>query len=77
MLFETTPSSALPPEGGQSSFPIRLEVEYPQRLSRLSTFFRLVLAIPVFITVVYLMQAKRRAAVTPMNQDAQEQDRVR
>ena len=36
-----------------------------------------ILAIPVFITVVYLMQAKRRAAVAPMNQDAQEQEQVR
>ena len=36
-----------------------------------------ILAMPVFITVVYLMQAKRRAAVTPVNQEAQEEERVR
>ena len=36
-----------------------------------------ILSIPVFIVVVYLMQAKRRAAVAPMNQEAQEQERVR
>ena len=36
-----------------------------------------ILSIPVFIIVVYLMQAKRRAAVAPVNQEAQEQERVR
>ncbi len=40
-----------------SSFPVRLEVDYPQRLSRLSTFFRLVLAIPVFIVLYLLAQS--------------------
>ncbi len=36
----------------------------------------IVLSIPVFIIVVYLMQSKRRAAVAPVNQDIQEQERV-
>ena len=36
-----------------------------------------ILSIPVFIIVVYLMQAKRREAVAPVNQDAPEQERVR
>jgi hypothetical protein len=45
MLFE--PTAAAP-------FPVRLEVDYPERLSRLSTFFRFVLAIPVLI-VLYLL----------------------
>jgi hypothetical protein len=35
-------------------FPVRLEVDYPERLSRLSTFFRLILAIPVVIILVIL-----------------------
>ncbi len=36
----------------------------------------IILSIPVFIIVVYLMQSKRRAAVAPVNQDMQEQERV-
>src|SRR3989304_4283467 len=45
MLFEPT---AVAP------FPVRLEVDYPERLSRLSTFFRLILAIPVVILLAIL-----------------------
>ncbi len=45
MLFERT---AVAP------FPVRLEVDYPERLSRLSTFFRLILAIPVVILLAVL-----------------------
>jgi len=44
MLFE--PTAAAP-------FPVRLEADYPERLSRLSTFFRIILAIPVLV-VLYL-----------------------
>lgn len=47
MLFE--PTAAAP-------FPVRLEVDYPQRLSRLSTFFRLILAIPVLVVLNLLGQ---------------------
>ncbi len=36
----------------------------------------IIVSIPVFIIVVYLMQSKRRAAVAPVNQDLQEQERV-
>ncbi len=36
----------------------------------------IIVSIPVFIIVVYLMQSKRRAAVAPVNQDMQEQERV-
>lgn len=39
-----------------SSFPIRLEADYPERLSRLSTFFRFFLAIPVLIILYLLAQ---------------------
>ena len=37
----------------------------------------IIVSIPVFIIVVYLMQSKRRAAVAPVNQDMQEQERVK
>ena len=46
MLFE--PTAAAP-------FPVRLEVDYPERLSRLSTFFRLIFAIPVVILLAVLV----------------------
>ena len=36
----------------------------------------IIVSIPVFIIVVYLIQSKRRAAVAPVNQDLQEQERV-
>ena len=36
----------------------------------------IIVSIPVFIIVVYLMQSKRRAAVAPVNQDIQDQERV-
>ncbi len=45
MLFEPAAAAA---------FPVRLEADYPERLSRLSTFFRLILAIPVVILLAVL-----------------------
>ena len=36
----------------------------------------IIVSIPVFIIVVYLIQSKRRAAVAPVNQDMEEQERV-
>ena len=36
----------------------------------------IIVSIPVFIIVVYLIQSKRRAAVAPGNQDMEEQERV-
>jgi hypothetical protein len=47
MLFEPTATAP---------FPVRLEVDYPERLSRLSTLFRLILAIPVLIVLNLLGQ---------------------
>jgi ribosomal protein L40E len=35
-------------------YPVRFEADYPQRLSRLSTFFRIILAIPLAIFVTIL-----------------------
>lgn len=43
MLFEPTAVAA--------PFPVRLEADYPERLSRLSTFFRIILAIPLLLFV--------------------------
>jgi hypothetical protein len=45
---------ATPVEPAAPVYPVRLWMEYPERLSRLSTFFRLLLAIPVFIFVALL-----------------------
>ena len=36
----------------------------------------IILSIPVFVVVVYFMQANRRSAAVPLDQDGQEQDRV-
>lgn len=35
-------------------YPIRVEVDYPEKLSRLSTFFRLLLSIPHFVALFFL-----------------------
>lgn len=40
-----------------SSFPVRLEADFPERLSRLSTFFRFFLAIPVLMILYLLAQS--------------------
>lgn len=39
---------------GGDNYPVRVEVGYKERLSRLSTFFRLILAIPLLIAVAIL-----------------------
>ncbi|MCI0801129.1 MAG: hypothetical protein J4N75_10400 [Chloroflexi bacterium] len=36
----------------------------------------IILSIPVFVVVVYFMQANRRSAAVPLDQDGQEQERV-
>jgi hypothetical protein len=43
-------------------YPVRLHADYPERLSRLSTFFRIILAIPVWL-FIYLIQANIIAAI--------------
>lgn len=35
----------------QSRYPARLDIEYPERLDRLSTFFRLIWAIPIVVVL--------------------------
>jgi hypothetical protein len=47
-----------PPFGGGSSgdgYPVQVSVDFPERLSRLTTFFRLILAIPAYL-VLYVLQ---------------------
>ena len=46
MLFQLP----LPPP----QYPVRFEADYPERLSRLSSFFRIILAIPLLILVGFL-----------------------
>ncbi len=38
-----------------TQYPLRLTVEYPDRLDRLTTFFRLIWAIPIVIVIVLLI----------------------
>jgi len=54
-MIEPAEVPAPPPPTPPPSYPVRLEVDYPERLSRLSTFFRLILAIPVLIMAWILM----------------------
>jgi hypothetical protein len=47
-----------PPFGGWSSgdgYPVQVSVDFPERLSRLTTFFRLIIAIPAYL-VMYVLQ---------------------
>lgn len=44
-----------PPAAGPEGYPMRFDIEYPERLSRLSTFFRGFLIIPVWF-FLYLVQ---------------------
>ena len=46
---------AFVPTEPRQPHPVTFDVEYPERLSRLSTFFRLILVIPQLF-VVYLLQ---------------------
>jgi hypothetical protein len=45
------------------SYPARLEIDYPEKLDRLTTFFRLILAIPILI-VLSLLSASSDSSVT-------------
>lgn len=50
-----TGQAAVP--AGDGRHPVAFDIEYPERLSRLTTFFRLLLAIPQFIVVYLLLLA--------------------
>jgi hypothetical protein len=41
----------------QETYPVRFSIDYPARLDRLTTFFRLVLAIPILIVLGFLIGA--------------------
>ncbi len=45
------PSWSPPPQVAREPYPMRYDVAYPEGLSRLSTFFRLVLLLPVYLFV--------------------------
>ena len=51
-------TDGFPPFGGGSSgdgYPVQVSVDWPERLSRLTTFFRLIIAIPAYL-VMYVLQ---------------------
>ena len=56
-----TPPPATPParRRRRADYPVRFDVEYPERLSRWKIFVKWLLAIPHFI-IVYLLQIVRR-----------------
>ncbi|MEX0682781.1 MAG: DUF4389 domain-containing protein [Dehalococcoidia bacterium] len=54
MTDESQLYSVPPPEPPAPSYPVTLEADPPGELSRLSTFFRIILAIPLFIFVAVL-----------------------
>src|SRR3990172_2457863 len=58
-MQDSTAFEAPPPA---TVYPVRLAMAYPEKLSRLSTFFRLILIIPVFL-FLYLLQANTVAAI--------------
>ncbi len=45
------------------SFPARLDIDYPEKLDRFSTFFRLIWAIPILI-IASLLSATSSTTVT-------------
>jgi hypothetical protein len=45
------------------SYPARLDIDYPEKLDRFSTFFRLIWAIPILI-IVSLISATSGSTVT-------------
>ncbi|MFP4460425.1 MAG: DUF4389 domain-containing protein [Candidatus Zixiibacteriota bacterium] len=42
---------------GQSTYPVDLKIDYPGELDRISTFFRLIIAIPILIILALLMNS--------------------
>ena len=53
--MEATPPAATPaPSPALSSYPVNVEFSYPESLSRLTTFFRFLLAVPIMV-ILYLL----------------------
>ncbi len=45
------PPAAVPPTAGALPYPARLSIDYPQRLNRVTTAFRIVLIIPIAVVI--------------------------
>ena len=60
-----------PPE----SYPARLDIDYPEKLDRLSTFFRLIWAIPA-VVILSLLTANASETVTVVTQTGETVSRV-
>ena len=56
--MSTTPGASLPPpaspQPSEAQYPARLNIEYPEKLDRLSSAFRLILIIPIAIILSIL-----------------------
>jgi len=58
-----------------SSYPARLKIDYPERLDRVSTFFRLIWAIPIFI-ILGLLTATATDTVTVITNSGEVVSRI-
>lgn len=54
---------------GTNSYPARLEIDYPANLDRLSTFFRLIWAIPIVIVLTLINAAGNETVVTETGEE--------
>jgi hypothetical protein len=54
---------------GTNSYPARLEIDYPAELDRLSTFFRLIWAIPILIILTLINATGNETVVTETGEE--------
>ena len=54
---------------GTNSYPARLEIDYPAQLDRLSTFFRLIWAIPILIILTLINATGNESVVTETGEE--------
>jgi len=54
---------------GTNSYPARLEIDYPAKLDRLSTFFRLIWAIPILIILTLINATGNETVVTETGEE--------
>ncbi len=52
-----------------NSYPARLEIDYPAKLDRLSSFFRLIWAIPILITLTLINATGNETVVTETGEE--------
>lgn len=57
--------------GSEIPFPARLDIHYPERLDRLTTFFRLIWAIPILIILGLLTATGNETVVTESGEQVQ------